>query len=85
MGFIVVLLLALLGGLSASVSGQDVHAAGTALEEHEFVYVHQGDTLWEIASEYAPDEDIRDYIDEIKKLNGLKSSALQTGQKLLLP
>ncbi|MGF7030595.1 LysM repeat protein [Paenibacillus mucilaginosus] len=67
------------------MSGQDVHAAGTALEEHEFVYVHQGDTLWEIASEYAPDEDIRDYIDEIKKLNGLKSSALQTGQKLLLP
>ncbi|WP_426453742.1 LysM peptidoglycan-binding domain-containing protein [Paenibacillus sp. S-38] len=85
MGFILVMLLALLGGLSASLSGQDAHAAGTSPEEHEFVYVHQGDTLWAIASEFAPDDDIRDYIDKMKKLNGLKSSSLQTGQKLLLP
>lgn len=50
------------------------------------IYVVKGDTLWSIAQQHAPDhEDVRDYIQRVKKVNGLKSSALQTGQKLTLP
>ncbi|MCC2684238.1 MAG: LysM protein [Paenibacillaceae bacterium] len=50
------------------------------------VYVGQGDTLWEIASQYKSDsQDIREYIYSIKKANHLTSSALQEGQTLRLP
>ncbi|UUZ94603.1 LysM peptidoglycan-binding domain-containing protein [Paenibacillus sp. P25] len=45
-----------------------------------------GDTLWAIASEHKrKGQDVRDYVDEILKVNGLKSPSLRVGQKLLLP
>ncbi|MFN0223195.1 LysM peptidoglycan-binding domain-containing protein [Paenibacillus sp. KR2-11] len=74
------------GLISAAFAGQDVYAAGTIAEKHDFIYIHPGDTLWAVASEYGPaDEDVRDYIVRLKKLNGIKGNGLQAGQKLLLP
>ncbi|QGQ96706.1 LysM peptidoglycan-binding domain-containing protein [Paenibacillus psychroresistens] len=50
------------------------------------VDVVQGDTLWSIANEYAPAKvSVSSYINQIKKLNGLKNSVIQEGQMLLLP
>ena len=45
-----------------------------------------GETLWEIAGEYShPGQDIRDVVDELAELNGLRTSDLRAGQELLVP
>jgi LysM repeat protein len=50
------------------------------------VTVVTGDTLWGIAKVHAPkNQDIREYIYQIQKINGLKTSVLHNGQKLILP
>lgn len=48
--------------------------------------VLQGDTLWGIAREHAPENaDLREYVYELKKANGLKTGNLTVGQVLRLP
>ncbi len=48
--------------------------------------VRPGDTLWEIATSVSTtDVDVRVVIAEIKRLNDLETSALRTGQSLLIP
>jgi Tfp pilus assembly protein FimV len=48
--------------------------------------VQSGDTLWELAEEIAAsDVDVREVIAAIKRMNGLETSALATGQTLLIP
>jgi len=48
--------------------------------------VQPGDTLWGIARSHLPaGMDIREYIYEIKKANGLTGSIIHPGQVLLLP
>ncbi len=43
--------------------------------------VCRGDTLWNIAQEYKQDnQDIRDYIYEVKKINNMTDSCLYEGQ-----
>jgi len=50
------------------------------------VEVRQGDTLWAIAGRHKPRHvNIRSYIDQIKRLNGLTSSVLYEGMLLKLP
>lgn len=50
------------------------------------VYVEKGDTLWGIAKKTLPKRvDIRDYIQEIKKVNYLKSANIKVGQELIVP
>lgn len=56
---------------------------------HEFTensyYVAPGDTLWDIATIYCPDDmDKREYIAEIEKLNGMKNSGIYAGQKIVV-
>ena len=49
------------------------------------VVLHEGDTVWEIADRYAPENmDVRGYIDAIVELNGL-SGLPEPGTKLRLP
>ncbi|WP_135551083.1 LysM peptidoglycan-binding domain-containing protein [Paenibacillus cymbidii] len=48
--------------------------------------VTSGDTLWTIASDFAPSgTDVRLYIHKLQKRNHLNSSQLQVGQVLVLP
>lgn len=50
------------------------------------VQVAAGDTLWGIASGLAqPHEDVRELIYQIQELNGLASSELAAGQRLVVP
>jgi len=49
------------------------------------VVVHPGDTLWSIASRYAPRGDPFAVIDDIRRLNGLPGYTIQPGQRLALP
>lgn len=53
---------------------------------NEFSYtVSQGETLWEIADEYCPEDmDCREYIYEVKELNNMKTSDLAVGQTITL-
>lgn len=48
--------------------------------------VRSGDTLWGIASATAPPgSDVRNAVEDIKRLNGLTSSLIAPGQVLVVP
>lgn len=49
------------------------------------VSVAAGETLWSLASEYAPERDPRAVVEEIVELNALSSSTVQAGQSLHVP
>lgn len=49
------------------------------------VVVHPGDTLWSIASEHYPADDVRVRVDDIEQANGLRGPTIQVGQSLVLP
>ena len=62
----------------------NVYGSKTPLTRIEYT-VRPGDTLWDIAKEYAPrGTDIQEYIFNTKKNNGLKTSSLQPGMILEL-
>ena len=54
-------------------------------QKFELVLVQPGDTLWDIAGEYVTGGDVRDKINEIKKFNNLKSSALVAYETIKVP
>ena len=50
------------------------------------VTVYSGDTMWDIASRWAEDdEDVRAVIYRICEANGLQNTDLQPGQKIMVP
>src|SRR4028118_261251 len=51
----------------------------------QYVTVHQGESLWTIAGEVAPDADRRDTVAQIRELNDLAHSTVLAGQRLLVP
>lgn len=63
-------------------------AASTAAADQplpEQVTVQQGESLWTVALRSAPDQDPRDVVAQIRRLNELSSAELWPGQQLLLP
>jgi nucleoid-associated protein YgaU len=60
-------------------------AQGSAPVATEAVVVQRGDTLWGIAAQRYPNEDVRVKVGEIERLNGLGGPELQAGQSLKLP
>ena len=54
------------------------------VEWQEEVYrVQSGDSLWAISGDYCPDDvDRREWIAEIRELNGLNDSTIHPGQRL---
>ncbi|MBQ8042562.1 MAG: LysM peptidoglycan-binding domain-containing protein [Clostridia bacterium] len=54
-------------------------------ENQKTIYISKHETLWSIAEEYKrPNQDIREYIYEIKKLNNMDTSVLYEGQELTI-
>jgi LysM repeat protein len=49
------------------------------------IVVQPGQTLWSIAKDVAPGRDIREVIYEIRRINGLDSAMVRSGQTLELP
>lgn len=49
------------------------------------VSVASGETIWHLATEFAPERDPRDVVAEIVELNSLSTSVLQAGQQLDIP
>ena len=85
-GLPTVLLVALVMMLGVSLTSQ-AKAAGNvpAPTETISISVGQGETLWGIAGEFAPDRDPREFVAELVELNGLGSSVVQAGQSLAVP
>jgi LysM repeat protein len=50
------------------------------------VYVVQaGDRLWDLAERLGPEDDPRRFVQQVRDLNELTTSAIVPGQKLFLP
>jgi nucleoid-associated protein YgaU len=60
-------------------------AHGSASAPYTTVLVQPGDTLWSIATEHYPADDVRVRVDDIEQANGLHGPAIQVGQTLRLP
>ena len=60
-------------------------AQGSAPVAAETAVVQRGDTIWGIAAQRYPNEDVRVKVGEIERLNGLGGPELQAGQSLKLP
>ena len=83
-------LLALVAVLFAAFSlgranSQAAPTAGEAPVSAEQITVQPGESLWAVARRIAPQNDPREVIGQIRRLNRLQDSQLQAGQQLLLP
>ena len=69
----------------AIASGFVMNHATTPIQYRYDYTVKSGDTLWNIASEACPvDMDVREYIHEISKINGIKDGSIIPGQTIEL-
>lgn len=79
----VVMLIAITFIFSAFIS---TGATASKISDTECYRVSRGDTLWEIASECnTQDDDVRDIMDDIMKLNDMKSAELHVGDIIIIP
>lgn len=61
-------------------------ASSSSMNVYDQVEIHTGDTLWEIACEYCPDDmDVRAYVYDICDINNTSADQLEAGQKILVP
>ncbi|MCW2678828.1 MAG: peptidoglycan-binding protein [Frankiales bacterium] len=86
------LLVLLLAGLllaAFSVGQRDTQAAsvsaGSGAAAPVATTVQPGESLWSLAQRIAPENDPREVIAQIRRLNDLETAELQVGQHLLLP
>jgi LysM repeat protein len=70
--------------LSVSLGLAVVAHGGTAAVETTVV-VQPGDTIWSIAAQRYPADDVRARVDDIERANGLSSPLIETGETLRLP
>ena len=70
--------------LSVSLGLATVARGGTAAGDSTVV-VQPGDTLWSIAAERYPSDDVRARVDEIEQANGLRGPSIEVGEILTLP
>jgi LysM repeat protein len=76
-------------GLAWVVSGPVADAVGLGQSSRAAVarpyVVRPGDTLWSIATRFAPSTDPRIVVDAIRSANGLDPASLMPGQQLSIP
>lgn len=82
LGFLSLLAGALINGQVAVAGGQEFSGVVKAFN---YVSVMPGDTLWNLASEHAEDQNVRDWIAEVILLNNLSSVDLVAGEKIAIP
>ena len=78
-------LLAAVAAVSLFGVGLALGAHGSTSAGYATVVVQPGDTLWSIAVEHYPADDVRVRVDDIEQANGLAGPAIQVGQTLRLP
>ncbi len=86
---VLVLVLAALLLAVFSLGPQATQAAGviseSARQPLDQTTVQPGESLWSVAQRIAPDNDPREVVAQLRRLNDLSGSQLQVGQHLLLP
>ena len=69
----------------AVASGFVMNHSTTPIQYRYDYTVKSGDTLWNIASEACPDGmDMREYIHEVSKMNGIEGGSIRHGQTIEL-
>ncbi|MDD2217752.1 MAG: LysM peptidoglycan-binding domain-containing protein [Eubacteriales bacterium] len=81
--FVVVMMLAILTSANGILGIYD--AASLTKIEYKTVSIENGDTLWEIASEYMPDTEIRRAVHKLCTINDLESAQIYPGQIIKVP
>lgn len=76
---------ALLFAISFGRTGSQAATATGTGPSLQQATVQPGETLWVVAQRIAPDNDPREVIAQIRRINHLQSSTLRAGQQLLLP
>lgn len=59
-----------------------------APEYYKSVTIAKNDTLWSIAEEYMDEEhynSVKDYIDEVMRINSLSSDVIKYGENIIVP
>lgn len=73
----------ILGNTLIMVSGEENEK--TLYRYYKNIEIQSGDSLWKIAEMYNnSDMDIREYIHEIKKINGMRSNDIKSGNSLII-
>ena len=78
-------LLAAVAAVGLLGGGFALGARGSGATHYSTVVVQPGDTLWSIASEHYPGDDVRVRVDDIEQANGLAGPTIEAGQALKLP
>ena len=60
-------------------------AHGGTVAPYSTVVVQPGDTLWSIAAQRYPSDDVRARVDDIERANGLPGPVIEAGEILHLP
>lgn len=84
---IILLVLTLLFSVGLFSKTVTAHNRSKRMKLVTSIEIENGDTLWSIASDYISYEydDMNDYIEEIKKSNGLHSDSIHAGNYLVIP
>ena len=84
-GLVALALFLLVAGILAGLLAPALLATDAPSEPAKQYTVKQGDTLWSLSREFAPGADPRRFVYEVRRLNGLASSSIFPGQRLILP
>ena len=78
---------ALLAVLAVALTafGMAVAARSAPPATYTTVVVQPGDTLWSIAAQRYPADDVRDRVQDIEQANGLQGPQIEAGETLRLP
>lgn len=61
--------------------------SGIQYKYYKSIEIKKGDSLWSIAKEYCEDryyDNTKDYVEELKEINNLKSEKIHYGQRLIV-
>lgn len=78
---VIALTVAVVGG-GAALASNETGASTAAFAE---ITVMNGETLWSIAEDVAPEADPRDVVAEITRLNALENGSVAAGQRIAIP
>ena len=82
--FMTIMFTLLIGGAGTLIGANN--AVSMTKPQFREIQIHQGDTLWNIATEYKlKEQDTRSVIYEICDINKVAANNIQPGQKLLIP
>ena len=82
--FLVVMILCLITAVGTLLGLNTVNSA--SLNQYNHVQVEAGDTIWNIACEYAPDNmDVRKVVYDICDINEIQADQLIVGQHIIIP